>query len=84
MRMPTNNRDLSVLSLKAIDLIVSLSDVKDFDSLVLAACDEPVAVDGVPSYLVDCVVVRGDVLENLASSSRVPNLDVVILTAGED
>ena len=82
--MPTNNRDLSVLSLKAVDLIVSLSDVKDFDSLVLAACDEPVAVDGVPSYLVDCVVVRGDVLENLASSSRVPNLDVVILTAGED
>ena len=84
MWVPANNRDLSVLSLEAVDLIVSLSDVEDFDSLVFAACDEPVAIDGIPSHLVDCVVVRGYVLENFAACTRVPNLDVVILTAGED
>jgi hypothetical protein len=35
-RMPGNNRDLVLMSFKAIELFVSLADIKDFNLLVLA------------------------------------------------
>jgi hypothetical protein len=34
--MPGNNRDLVLMSFKAIELFVSLADIKDFNLLVLA------------------------------------------------
>ena len=64
MRVPANNGDLRVLTFEAVNLIVGLSYIEDFDSLVLTPCDEPVTIDWVPPHLVDCIVVSRDVLKD--------------------
>ena len=82
--MPTDNRNLCILALEAIDLGISFPDVEYFDPLVLAACDEPVAIDWVPSHLIDCIVVSRDRVHSFAATSRIPNLDVVVLASCND
>ena len=62
MRVPTDNRDLCVLPFEAVDLIIGLSNVEDFNSLILTAGDEPVAIDWVRSDLVNCIVMSRNVL----------------------
>ena len=62
MRVPADNRDLRVLAFEAVDLIIGLSNIEDFDSLILTAGDEPVAIDWVPSDLVNCIVMSRNVL----------------------
>ena len=64
VRVPADNWDLCILAFEAVDLIIGLSNVKDFDSLILTASDEPVAIDWVPSDLVNCIVMSRNVLKD--------------------
>lgn len=75
---------MSILTFEAVNLTVSFSNVKDFDSLIFASRNEPIAIDGVPSYLVDCVVVCRNRVHSFASSTWVPNLDMIVFTTCND
>ena len=72
------------MPLKTVELAVKLTYVPNFDLLVATSCQEPVAVDWIPTNLVDCRIVSMDLIYTLTSSARIPDFDVLILAASEN
>ena len=82
--MPSNNRDLILVPLEAIEFRAELTNVKYLDLVVTTACQEPVAIDRVPAYLVDGRIVCVDLVNVPTSETRVPNLNILVFAASQD
>ena len=82
--MPRDNCDLILVPLEAIEFGAELTNVKDLDLVVATACQEPIAIDRVPAYLVDGRIVRMDLIYITASEARVPDLHILVFAAGQD
>ena len=79
--MPGNDSDLVIVPLEAINFAISLPHIEDLDLLILAACQEPVAVDRVPPDLVDSRVMCRYCVHSFSASARVPNFHLSIFAS---
>ena len=72
------------MTLESIEFFVSLADVENFDLLITTAGQEPVAINGVPPNLVNGRVMGMLFIDISPTLSRIPNLDVGVLTTSQD
>ena len=82
--MPGHYGHLVLMSLKAVELTVTLTDVEHLDLVVTAPCQEPVPIDGVPADLVDRRIVSVYLIHTSAALPRIPNLDVLVFAPGQN
>ena len=84
MRVPLDDCHLLLMALKTIELSVHFADVKDLNLVITTSGKEPVSIDRVPLYLVDRSVVSMDLVDKTSALTRIPDLDVLVLTTGQD
>lgn len=82
--MPRNHGDLLLVALEAIELCVHLTDIKHLDFVIAATRQEPIAIDWVPSDLVNRRVVSMDLINMLSALPWIPDLHVLVLTARQN
>ena len=84
MWMPCDNCHLVLMTLKAVEFFVSFANIENFDLLISTTGQEPVAIDRVPSNLVNGSVMSMLFVDVAATLSWIPNLNIRVLTARQN
>lgn len=80
--MPCDHCDLILMLLEYVELLHH-PDVVHLDRRVARPSEQPVAIDWVPSHLVNRIIVRLKSL-NLLAESRVPYFNLIILAPSDN
>jgi len=82
--MPGNYRDWVVMSFKTIELFIWFTYIVDFDLLVLARSQKPVAIYWVPAHLIDNIIMSWNSMNSFATCSWIPKFDETIFATSQD